>query len=199
MSYLSKEKMKKIALTGNIGCGKSYVAKIMQSYGVCVFDCDKIAMEVRNQNLETLSKMFHIDAKDTQKLADLVFHDDVKRKQLENFLYPMIQEEILRLFSLHQDKALVVIEIPLVYEKGWEFLFDEIWVVACDEKTAMQRLMKYRNMSEEEATRRLHKQMPLSEKVQRAHVVLYNEEENEIEAQIQCLLKKEGIVHVKAG
>lgn len=185
--------MKKVALSGNIGCGKSYVANIIKNYGVCVLDCDKIAAQVRNAHSDLLSNMFQMDANDTKLMADVVFSDDLKRKQLEDFLYPKILEELNRNFILYEKETLVVVEVPLLYEKGWETLFDEVWIVACKEATALQRLMKYRHIDESEARRRLAKQMPLNEKIQRADVIIYNEEGEDVKGQIQDLLKKEGV------
>ena len=97
-------------LTGNIGCGKSYVSKYLAKQGVFVFDCDLIAMEVRNENIDTISIMFSIDATDKQKLADIVFSSDEKRIQLENFLYPKIIERLEDIFRKYANEQLIVVE-----------------------------------------------------------------------------------------
>lgn len=185
--------MKKIALTGNIGCGKSYVAKHLAQQGVFVFDCDIIAKDVRNAHIDEISNMFSIDAKDTKQLATVVFSDDVKRIQLENFLYPLIIEHLHILFDKYQNEKMIVVEVPLLYEKNWEVYFDEVWVVSVKEELALKRLKAFRNMNEEEAKMRLAKQMPLSEKEKMADVIIFNNEEDDVEKQLHYLLRKEGI------
>jgi len=189
-----RNKMKKIALTGNIGCGKSYVSRHLAKQGVFVFDCDKIAFEVRNAHIDSISKMFEIDATDTKQLASVIFSEDAKRIKLENYLYPFILEKMNALFQEYKDEKIIVIEVPLLYEKNWDIYFDEVWVVSVKEETAIKRLINDRNMKEEDVRARLKKQMPLQKKEEKADFIIYNNEEDDIETQIQYLLKKEGVL-----
>ena len=188
-----RNKMKRIALTGNIGCGKSYVSKHLAKLGVFVFDCDVLAKEVRAQYSDDISAMFHVDATNPKALASVVFASDEKRVQLENFLYPKIIEKMMDIFKQYENEEIVVIEVPLLFEKNWDGYFDEVWVVSTKEEIALERLLKYRNMSKEEAKQRLQKQMPLIEKEKRADFIIYNNEED-VEKQIVQYMKKEGIV-----
>ena len=186
--------MKKIALTGNIGCGKSYVAKHLAKQGVFVFDCDVIAKEIRTKYQNDIAKMFSVDARDTKALADLIFSNDVYRIQLEEFLYPKIIEELHHIFHTYNNEKIIVVEVPLLFEKNWDIYFDEVWVVSAKEEIALKRLCAYRNMDEQEARRRLLKQMPLSLKEKKADVIIYNNEEDDVEKQILHRLRKEGII-----
>ena len=130
--------MKKIALTGNIGCGKSYVAKHLAKQGVFVFDCDVIAKEIRTKYQNEIAGMFSVDVSDTKALADLIFSNDVYRIQLEMFLYPKIMEALQSVFISYAGEKLIVVEVPLLYEKHWEQYFDEVWVVSAKEEIALK-------------------------------------------------------------
>ena len=98
------------------------------------------------------------------------------------------------LFQEYKDEKIIVVEVPLLYEKNWDIYFDEVWVVNVKEETAIKRLINYRNMKEEDVSARLKKQMPLKEKEEKADFIIYNNEEDDIETQIQYLLKKEGVL-----
>ena len=74
----------------------------------------------------------------------------------------------------HAKESIVVVEVPLLFEVHWEDAFDEVRVVAWDEQLLLSRLKLYRQMSKEEALRRLRLQLTQQEKIKRADVVFYN-------------------------
>lgn len=89
-------------------------------------------------------------------------------------MHPLIKKRIFEELALHTKEAIVVVEVPLLFEVHWEDAFDEVWVVACDEELLLSRLKLYRHISEQEALRRLRHQLPQQEKIKRADVVFYN-------------------------
>ncbi|NBK99208.1 MAG: dephospho-CoA kinase [Erysipelotrichia bacterium] len=181
--------MKKIALTGNMGSGKSYVGKIIAQCNVFVLDMDKVAKQVRKEQSEELLRMFA--CQNTQELAQLVFSDETKRAALETFLYPLMLAKMQAFFIAHQKEKLCVVEVPLLFEKQWEVYFDEVWCVSCDEKEALQRLCQYRHIPEKEARKRWSKQMSMAEKVERSQHIIYNNRGDDVEKQVKALLKGE--------
>ena len=185
-------KMKKIAITGNMGSGKSYATRCIEKYGVFVLDMDEVAKDVRLQNTKTIIEMLGIN--EISEIATCVFQNDEKRVLLEQFMYPLMIEKMKHFFNLHEKERLVVVEIALVFEKGWEHFFDEVWCVYCDEEVALARLCNYRSFTKEQALARLNLQMDGNEKKQRSQIVLYNNEEDDLQEQIRTLLKKEGIL-----
>lgn len=185
--------MKKIALSGNIGCGKSYVAKIIESHGVFVLDCDKIAAMLRKQYKVEIAHLLSMDAKDNKSIANIVFHDQKKQELLEGFLYPKILDELEVQFKARVKDKIIVVEVPLVYEKGWEKYFDEVWIVACCEETSILRMMEERNYTKEEVRLRLSKQFPIEEKIKRADYVFENNLGSRVDLQIIQKLEKEGV------
>jgi dephospho-CoA kinase len=118
---------------------------------------------------------------DRQQLRELVYNDEVKRQMLNNLLHP----EILKLMDDIVDHALseyLFMEIPLLFETHLEKCLDFIVLVAVDEKTQLQRLMHRNNYQETEALKIIKTQMPLSEKVKRADLLIEN---NNTEIELQ--------------
>lgn len=182
--------MKKIALTGNMGSGKSYVGHLIARFGVFVLDIDEVAKQVREEQESEIIKMFALS--DPKALATLIFNDSHKREQLEQFLYTYMLEKMDAFFTEHQEEKISVVEVPLLFEKGWEQYFDEVWCVSCSSHTAMQRLKKYRHIDEDVYRKRLAQQMNNKEKEAKSTHIIYNNEEDDVLKQISKLLKKEG-------
>lgn len=185
--------MKKIALSGNIGCGKSYVANIIKSHGVFVLDCDKIAALLREQYKNEIAHLLSMDAKDNKSIAYTIFHDQKKQELLEAFLYPKILKELEVQYKAHDKDKIIVVEVPLLYEKGWEKYFDEVWVVACNEETSIKRMIEERNYTKQDVKLRLSKQMAIEEKMRRADYVFMNNLDDQVALQVDQKLKKEGV------
>lgn len=175
--------MKTIGLTGVMGAGKSSVIEILKQECITVLDCDAIntqLLEKQEAGYLQLIEMFGDCILDKEKeidkvaMSNLIFSDPIKKKQAEDILHPLIKQRIFKELEVHKDEELVVVEVPLLFEVKWEDAFDEIWVVACDEETLLERLQKYRHVSREEAMRRLRTQIPQEEKIARADVIFYN-------------------------
>ena len=123
-------------------------------------------------------------------MSDLIFKDPLHKQQAEAILHPLIKAKIEQELLLHADEKIVVVEVPLLFEVGWEAFFDAVWVVACENSLLLERLMKYRHISQAEAKRRLAHQMSQEAKIAKADVVLYNNSNKEnLERQICDILK----------
>ena len=191
--------MKKIGLTGVIGAGKSSVIHLLQKNGIKVLDCDKInhdLLQKGKKGYQKLVSIYHdliLDENhniDKAKMANVIFKNDESRKLVESFLHPMIKEEIDLQLQSYQHHKLVVVEVPLLFEIGWESFFDEVWVVACDEQLRLTRLLEFRGISMDEAKRRMKKQMSQEDKIKKADFVLYNDSDlASLEMQIKCKLE----------
>lgn len=184
-----------IGLTGTMGAGKSKVLNIIKEQGYAVIDCDRINRKLLEKGEEGYQKIIetfqdpilHDDKTiDVQKLSAYIFSDQVKKAKLEAILHPLIQKYIRLWMQQQEDVAFV--EVPLLFEVSWQSMFDEVWVVACDEEIALKRLAMYRHIDEQEARKRIAHQMPQKEKVKQADVVLWN---NTDELQLQKQVLKE--------
>ena len=151
--------MLKIAITGNIAAGKSEVEKILAEEFL-VYDADKIAHKF----------LGNVDRK---ALGEKVFADPVARKKLEEFIHPKVKDEILRIFDA-EDAKVVFVSIPLLFETGFDKLFDKILFVQSDDEIRLEHLMKRNNFTREQALARMNSQMPQQEKIKKSDYVVYN-------------------------
>lgn len=178
--------MRVIGLTGGIASGKSTVSKMLREKGAYIIDADEIAKEivkpgkpawediVRHFGKEILDESGNIRRK---KLAKIVFPDEKKLSVLNRITHPRIVEEIKRELEecRSRNERVVVIDAALLLEIGLDVLVDEVWVVALDEKTQIERLIKRENsISYAEAVERIRAQMPLEEKLKFATRIIDN-------------------------
>jgi len=110
-----------------------------------------------------------------QALGSIVFHNPKKRRQLERIIHPRVareQQRLVRWIAKRKPQAVVIYEVPLLFEAGVDKRVDKIIVVTVDRNTQIARLKKRNGLSRAEALRRIRSQMPLAKKIQRADHVL---------------------------
>lgn len=169
-------------LTGSIGMGKSVATSMLRAMGVPVHCSDEAVHallapggDAINAVAATfpgvLSKTGGIDR---QALGALVFADDLKKKQLENILHPLVVASQSRFISeqIKHGQTLVVLDIPLLYETGAEARVDKVIVVSAPSFIQRTRVMKRPGMSREKFENILRSQMPDAEKRRRADYVV---------------------------
>ena len=174
--------MIKVALTGGIATGKSYVLDQFRKRGVACLDADALVHGVQAAGTEAtaaIAARFGPDvltpdgAVDRRKLGPMVFEDTAARRDLEAIVHPAVYRAIaagLRGFELIGD-PLAVVDVPLLYETGGEKDFDRVVVTACPPDSQMARLVK-RGFTEEAARQRLAAQWPTEKKTSRADFVI---------------------------
>jgi dephospho-CoA kinase len=181
-----------IGLTGNIGSGKSTVAAFLREMGYPVLDADLLAERARELKKAELKALFPEaflgEELDRRRLAQLVFSDPQKLRALEELIHPevrrLFEEELSRL-----EAPLVFVEIPLLFEKGWEGRLQGTILVAAPLEERLKRAMARSGLSREEVLARERAQMPEEEKRRRATWVLENRGSLEdLRAQVQALL-----------
>ncbi|GEK89237.1 dephospho-CoA kinase [Alkalibacterium putridalgicola] len=172
-------------MTGGIASGKSTVSRYLKESGFPVIDADVIAREVMEPGepaylkviecfgREILNKDRSIDRK---TLGDIVFNDSEKLKQLNALVQKEIFAEIMKKKSeLSADEhKLIVLDIPLLYEAGYDQAVDEVMVVYVDYSTQLSRLKKRDQLTESAAVKRIEAQEPLKSKKDKADVVIDN-------------------------
>jgi dephospho-CoA kinase len=188
-------------LTGNIGSGKSTVARILLDKGIPVVDADQLAREVVLSGTPALAE---IAARfpgvvspqgvlDRKALAARVFADEVERRALNAIVHPRIAEKTAaRMAELAAAGTPVAIyEAALVVENGLQEALDGLIVVAAPEAVRLARLLARDGMTEQEARARMAAQLPQERKVALADFVIDNAGSREaLLAQVEELLPR---------
>jgi dephospho-CoA kinase len=171
--------MLKVALTGGIATGKSYVLARFRDHAVATIDADDIVHEALGPGTPTshaiAAQFGRIFLKpdgsvDRTLLAGPVFSDPETRRQVEAIVHPVVYETIRNWFETLDGPAGVA-SIPLLYETHRETDFDAIVVTVCPPEMQLRRLLE-RGMSEEEGLQRIAAQMPAEEKAARGDFVI---------------------------
>jgi dephospho-CoA kinase len=175
--------MLKIALTGGIATGKSYVLDQFRRRGVPCLDADVLAHGVMAAGTEATSAIaarFGPDVVapdgsiDRGRLGPIVFADPSARAELEAIVHPAVYRAIavgLRAFERVGDDRMAVVDIPLLYETGHAGDFDRVIATTCQLELQVSRL-RARGMSDGEARQRIAAQWPAEEKARRADFVV---------------------------
>ena len=139
--------MLKIGITGNIASGKSTVENIIKEFGYDVFDADEMTHRILNEAKSDIVKIFSEEDVitngqiDRKKIASIVFSDNNKLKMLESIIHPKVKQEILNILNSCQNKKAVFVSVPLMFEAGFEDIFDKIIFVSAPENLRLKRLM----------------------------------------------------------
>ncbi len=168
-----------IVLTGGIATGKSSVCNFLRLFGFEIIDADKIAHESLDENIQAIGELFGFEyiknsKVDRKKLGQLIFSDNAKREELENFIHPIIQEKIKKASEVFETKNIpYIIDIPLFFEKK-NYNIKEVIVIYAPKEQQIIRLMDREGYSKEEANSRIKAQMPIEKKKELASFVIDN-------------------------
>lgn len=181
--------MKCVAVTGNIGSGKSYVCSLFKTLGIPVFNSDREAKllydrpEVRAKMVERFGEnIYRADGSlDRALMASKVFGDACALGFVESVLYPVLNGWFSE-WADRQEAPYVIYESALIFEKHLESMFDAIVVVAASEPVRIRRVMTRDHCTEEQVLARMAMQLPQSEKVTKADYVIVHDEEDEDES-----------------
>lgn len=174
-----------IGLTGGIACGKSTVSRQLSAMGAQIIDADKIAHQLSKPG-EAIYEAYleHFGEAvlqengelDRGRVAQLAFGKADVVAWLNETAHPLIRRRLeldLAEFLSAPCQA-VVLDVPLLFEAGWESLADESWLVYAEEKVQLERLLKRDRCTPDEARARIAAQMPWQEKKARADVLIDN-------------------------
>lgn len=169
-----------VGLTGGIASGKSYVASLLVNHGASAIDADDVAREVVLPGSIGLAQVrakfgdevIHASGElDRKKLADIVFANPEKRKELESILHPLIRARTMELIS-SQKSEIVVYAVPLLVEANVDYPFDTVITVEAGAENQVARLMNSRSLSLNEARQRVDAQTSSDERSKRADFVI---------------------------
>lgn len=173
-----------VGLTGGVATGKSTVARMFKQCGATVIDADALAREVvlpgkpawRDIVRRFGKSILNADRTiNRQALGAIVFSHPTQRRVLERIVHPRVAREQIKLTrgAARKDRhAVVIYDVPLLFEAGIDKRVKKTIVVTADQNTQIARLKKRNGFTRAEALRRIRSQMPLSKKIRRADMVI---------------------------
>ncbi|WP_421580386.1 dephospho-CoA kinase [Shinella sp. M31] len=171
-----------LGLTGSIGTGKSTTAVMFRDLGVPVHDADATVHDLyRNEAVAPVVALFPEALKDgviDRKVLSATLAQAPERfRALEAVIHPLVRARETAFLEMERQKgsALVVLDIPLLYETGGEKRVDKVVVVTCDAQTQRRRVLARPDMTEEKFALILSRQMPDAEKRKRADFIVYTD------------------------
>jgi dephospho-CoA kinase len=188
-----------IGLTGSFGSGKTTVARLFKEQGAQVIDADSITrtlIEPGGEGVKKVAKVFgHVILKqgkiDRALLAKIVFQDPRELKKLTDILYPIGLNEIKKKIAKEKNAKLIILDVPLLFESGWNKLADVTIVVQSNQNLQIKRLQKRTGLSTADIKRRFKCQMPMKEKLQRADIIINNRTTiNQTRAQVKAIYQR---------
>jgi dephospho-CoA kinase len=173
-----------IGITGGMGSGKSAVAGFLsQRFGATYIDADAVCRELLEPEAagwRSFTGIFGSDYLDPdgrinrELLRKAIFADEMIRRQVNAIIHPLAREEICRRLEAATDARWFLIEVPLLFEAGWEAEVDRVIVVYADRDSCLRRLMQRDGLQKEEAERSMGAQWPLPEKAMLADYTVDN-------------------------
>ena len=166
-----------VGLTGSFGTGKSTVSRILKNLGARkVINADQLVHEVFKRHHpigRKIKSLFHMSGiLNRKKIAGEVFRNPAKRRRLEALIHPYVRRRMLEELKSIRD-GIAILEVPLLFEAGFDRLCDVTVSVLASERTIIRRLAK-RGFASEEVKKRLETQLSQSEKKKRSDFFIIN-------------------------
>ena len=190
-----------IGITGGIASGKSTVTEFLKQKGFEVVDADAVVHQLQKPGgrlYQTIVEHFGdkvlLENGELNRplLASLIFSKPKEQEWSKSTQGEIIREELAALRNqLAQTEALFFMDIPLLFEQGYDSWFDETWLIYVNRDVQLERLMKRDQISKEAAESRLNSQWPLERKmVLASHSLDNNGNQKQLIAQVVHLLEK---------
>lgn len=191
-----------LGVTGGIGCGKSSVCSILRDRGIRVLDADEISKDVTLTDgiaVPAIAEAFGTKAIDKncamnrKYISSIVFNDNSKLDLLSSIIHKYVFEYIESELLKEREKGTkcVVLDVPIPVKNGFVSNCNQIWVVTCDDNVRLERLIA-RNMTREEATRRMAVQMSNDEYISIGDYVIDNSSDlNHLYEQVNKLITEQ--------
>ena len=174
-----------IGLTGGIGTGKSEVSHILRDLGAVVIESDKVAHQSYEPGTKAHGLIVNqfgegvLDGSgfiDRKTLGEIVFSDPARRLELEKIVWPATRELTLALLKKETERGteVVVVEVPKLFESGWDKVADVIWTVEAPPSVVSQRVKRRSGMSKSDMRARVAAQLTRQDRVNRADIAIEN-------------------------
>ena len=173
--------MIQIAITGNMGCGKTIICQMMENEGIPVYYSDSRAKQLMNQNESLMRSIkdrfgeesYHDGLLNRKWIASIVFDDATALNDLNNLVHPVVQKDYLNWVS-QQAKDIVAYESAILIEHGNQGNFDVVILVQCPKNIRFERIQKRDGLTMDQVQARSRFQWPDEEKIKYADYLIEN-------------------------
>ena len=187
--------MVQLAVTGNMGCGKTTICEMLISQGIPVYFSDNRAKELMNQDQSLILQVQKLFGKESYRngllyrkwLAERVFKDPKALNDLNNLVHPVVRQDYLEWVN-QQSQDIVAYESAIVLEHGNEGKFDVVILVSCPEKLRLERIQQRDGLTQDEIQSRTRFQWSDEKKRKRANHVIENINLSDTEQQVKTVL-----------
>ena len=194
--------MNRIAITGGIGSGKSYIAALLAERGIPIYNADMESKRltvcdegIRRELTELLGKdIYQENVLNKSLLASFLFASPENAAKVNSIIHPRVKEDFVRWADARENAEVVGIESAILYESGFDDVVDVVVMVYAPESLRVERAMKRDHASEKQIRLRIAAQMPDEEKCKKADWIVKNDGSVSIEEQLDALLE-----HLKKG
>lgn len=189
--------MVRIGLTGGIGCGKSYVAKLLNKRGVPVYDSDTEAKQLSNTSkfirdglvaLTGIENLYADGVLNRRLLAEFLFASKENARNVEKIIHPAVKADFAR-WAENQNALFCVIESAILIESGFTDTVDCVVVVDAPLDLRISRCVERDSTTKEKVLERISAQMSQEEKCRIADFVIFNDNVSDLEKQIDDLFE----------
>ena len=191
--------MKNIGLTGGIGSGKSYIAKVFEALDIPVFYADNEAKKILNepQIIINVSEVLQTNIIDTatglanrKKIASIVFNDPEKLKLLNQIIHPAVEQNFIIWCANHAQKKYVIKEAAILFESGSYKKLDGVICVVSPLELRLKRVAVRDNESEAEILKRINNQWSDEQRIALSNWVIHNDEQSPVLSQVLLVHQK---------
>ena len=189
--------MVRIGLTGGIGCGKSYVARLLEKRGIPVYDSDSEAKRLSDSSVDIRNRLIALTGMENlyadgmlnrKLLAEYLFESKENARAVENIIHPVVKSDFIN-WAANQTASISAIESAILFESGFTDVVDYIVVVDAPMELRIDRCVNRDSTTKERVLERMAAQMSQEEKCALADFVIFNDNVSDLEQQIDNMLK----------
>ena len=185
-----------IAITGGIGSGKSYIARMLEEYDIPIYNTDDEAKRlmvsdegIRHDLVALLGEEVYVQgALNKSLLASYLFANAENTARINRIVHPRVKTDFCRWMEQHADKEIVGMECAILFEAGFENAVDAVVMVYAPEALRIERAMKRDHATEAQIRARISAQMNDEEKCKRADYIIYTDGSISLDSQLSTLI-----------
>lgn len=186
-----------VGLTGGIGSGKSIVARVMESLGIPVFDSDKSAKNIINNDVNVVKEItsefgnVYEDSKlNAQKMAEVVFNDEKALEKLNNIIHPKVKESFDKWVNENTNTPILIKEAAILIESGAYQFMDKIILVIAPEQIRLNRVAARDKVLIDKVKERIESQLSDEQKSAYSDFIIVNDNQQMVIPQVMKILDK---------